>query len=125
METKHKPQQGTSLETVIIFTERMEELASFYQQALDLGPFQRSPRHMGQPVGAIYLGFDQVENVEEGTRAGVTLWFTVDDIQVTFDRLVAMGAEVRHPPTQKPWGGFLASLYDPDGNMLGLSQRQT
>jgi predicted enzyme related to lactoylglutathione lyase len=55
----------------------------------------------------------------------VTLWFTVDDIQATFDRLVALGARVRYPPSQKPWGGYLACVYDPDGNMLGLSQRQS
>lgn len=45
---------GAALETVIIFTERMEELASFYQEALELGPFERSPNHMGCRVGPVY-----------------------------------------------------------------------
>jgi hypothetical protein len=31
---------------------------------------------------------------------------------------------LRYPPTRKPWGALLASLYDPDGNMVGLAQRQ-
>jgi predicted enzyme related to lactoylglutathione lyase len=113
-----------ALETVIIFTERMELLAAFYQQALDLGPFERSPQHMGQAVGPIYLGFDQVDALEGEASPRVSLWFTVDDLQAAFDRLVALGAGVRYPPTQKPWGGHLASVYDPDGNLLGLSQRQ-
>jgi predicted enzyme related to lactoylglutathione lyase len=112
---------GTALETVIIFTSRMEELARFYQQALELGEFNLSPGHIGVQVGPTYLGFDQVDEATSG--AGVTVWFTVDDIQGTFQRLVEMGAEVRYPPSEKPWGGFLAALYDPDGNMLGLSQR--
>ena len=116
---------GTMLETVIIFTEHMEALAAFYQEALVLDSYERSPKHMGQRVGPVYLGFDQVDLVEGDSRAGVTLWFTVDDIQATFDRLVAMDARVRYAPTQKPWGGFLACVYDPDGNMLGLSQRQS
>lgn len=116
---------GASLETVIIFTERMEALAAFYQEALQLGPFERSPQHMGQQVGPCYLGFDQVDLVEGDARASVSLWFTVDDIQATFDRLLDLGAKVRYAPTQKPWGGYLACVYDPDGNMLGLSQRKT
>jgi predicted enzyme related to lactoylglutathione lyase len=115
---------STALETVIIFTGRMEELAAFYQESLQLGTFERSPQHMGLRVGPIYLGFDQVEEVGGDSRASVSLWFTVEDIQATYDRLVAMGGKVRYPPTQKPWGGFLACVYDPDGNMLGLSQRQ-
>ena len=123
MENTRKAESGTWLETAIIFTERMEELAAFYQEALQLGSFELSPAHMGQQVGPTYLGFDQVDKVEGGPRIGVTLWFTVDDLQATFDRLVAMGAGVRYPPTQKPWGAFLASVHDPDGNVLGLAQR--
>ena len=46
-------------------------------------------------------------------------------IHATFGRLVAQGAKVRYTPTQKPWGGFLASVYDPDGNLIGISQRQS
>ncbi len=115
---------GTSLDTAIIFTERMELLAAFYRDGLQLGSYQRSPQHMGQQVGSVYLGFDQVDSAEGDSRAGVTLWFTVDDVQAAYDRLVGLGAKVRYPPTHKPWGGFLACVFDPDGNMLGLSQRQ-
>jgi predicted enzyme related to lactoylglutathione lyase len=116
--------QPALLETVIIFTERMEEMAKFYQEALQLGPFDSSPSHLGQQVGHVYLGFDQIEGVGASSDAGVTLWFTVSDLQATFDRVVSMGARVRYPPTEKPWGARLASVYDPDGNLLGLSQRQ-
>lgn len=115
--------QETQLDTVIIFTERMEELARFYQEGLQLGPFESSPRHLGQSLGAVYLGFDQVEQVQGSPPAAITLWFTVEDIQSAFDRLVALGAKVNYPPTQKPWGALLAAVYDLDGNVLGLSQR--
>ena len=113
--------QGTALETVIIFTTNMENLAQFYQAAFDLGEYNLSPGHIGMQVGPVYLGFDQVDEKMGG--GGITLWFTVDDIQVTYDRLVSMGAKVRYPPSEKPWGGFLAAVYDPDENIIGLSQR--
>ena len=49
--------RGTLLETVIIFTAQMEELARFYCEALDIGPFEQSPDHMGCRLGDIYFGF--------------------------------------------------------------------
>ena len=121
MEEEQGTGLGTTLETAIIFTGRMEELARFYQEGLELGGFHRSPRHLGVQVGPVYLGFDQVEQVPGG--GCVTLWFTVDDLQGTYERLVLMGAGVVYPPSRKPWGAYLAAVYDPDGNMIGLSQR--
>jgi len=112
-----------SLDTVIIFTGRMQALADFYRDAFDLGDFNLSPGHMGLQVGPVYLGFDQVEVPETGSR--VTVWFTVDDIQENFERLCTLGARVRYPPTRKPWGALLAAVYDIDGNMIGLSQRES
>jgi len=118
-------EKEAALETVIIFTTQMEALAEFYEQALDIGPYESAPNHLGCQVGPVYFGFDQVEKNRKGYAPGsITVWFTVDDIQATFDRLVALGAEVRYPPTQKPWGALLASVEDPDGNILGLSQRR-
>ena len=114
---------GTQLETVIIFTAQMEQLALFYKQAFDLGDYQASPGHLGQQVGPIYLGFDQVDETTTGNPT-ITLWFTVDDIQATYERMLALGAQDRYPPTRKPWGAVLAAVYDPDSNMVGLSQRQ-
>lgn len=114
--------QGAALETVIIFTTRMETLGDFYQTGLGLGPFNHSPGHIGMDIGPVYLGFDQVEEAR-GT-GGATMWFTVDDLEATFERFVGLGATVRYGPTHKPWGAYLAALYDLDGNMFGLSQRE-
>ena len=125
MAAKNGDTLGSLLQTVIIFTERMEELAGFYRDVLDIGPLESSPNHLGVQLGAVYLGFDQVEEVEGQSPGGVTTWFTVDDLQTTFDRAVALGAKVRYPPTRKPWGALLAAVYDLDGNMLGLAQRES
>lgn len=114
---------SVQLETVIIFTSRMEQLANFYKEAFDLGEYSPSPGHLGQQVGPVYFGFDQVEEMTVESQS-VTLWFTVDDIQATYQHLIALGAQERYPPTEKPWGAVLAAVYDLDGNMVGLSQRQ-
>ena len=90
MDNAQETGPGVALETVIIFTERMEELAEFYQKALQLGPYEHSPKHMGQQVGPVYLGFDQLEEPAGSNRTGVTLWFTVENLHAAFGRLVAM-----------------------------------
>ena len=52
----------------------------------------------------------------------ISLWFEVADLTATFNHLVAMGATIRYPPVEKPWGARLAALFDPEGNIIGLAQ---
>jgi len=71
----------------------------------------------------LYLGFDLVEGLDEPSIGGGSLWFGVPDLDAYFAKLVDLGAEVRYPPEEKPFGDRLASVYDPDGNIIGLVQR--
>ncbi len=113
-----------SLDTVIIYTNQMEKLAKFYEEALQIGPYEELPGHKGKKVGSVYFGFDQVGDASGISPSRVTLWFTVDDINAAFDKLVSLGAKVRSSPTKKPWGAVIASVYDPDGNIVGLAHRK-
>lgn len=112
---------SADLDTAIVFTTRMRELAEFYAAGLELGDPQESPGHIGYQVGRVYLGFDQVES-PFASPAAVTLWFRVDDLDATFSRFVEMGAEVVYPVKDTPWGDRLAAIRDLDGNRIGLSQ---
>jgi predicted enzyme related to lactoylglutathione lyase len=111
------------LDTVIIFTQRMAELAEFYRRGLDYdGELQESPGHLGFPLeNGVYLGFDQTE--KEYEQGGVSLWFAVADLDAAFRRFVGAGASVRYARKELPTGDVLASLLDPDGNILGLVER--
>lgn len=112
----------TEIDTAIVYTEDVDALAAFYRAAFLLDPPEEfGPDHRGLRVGGTYLGFDRVEGASPGA---VSLWFRVDDLEATFDRIVALGAQVRYPPTEKPWGDVLAAVHDPDGNLLGLAQRR-
>ncbi len=53
-----------------------------------------------------------------GRYVGVSL--QVEDIHATHKTLVDRGVEFTTPPTKQPWGGVLAHLKDPDGNVLTL-----
>jgi predicted enzyme related to lactoylglutathione lyase len=111
------------LQTVIVQTSQMETMAEFYAHGFELGKAAATGGdHLGYPLPNLYFGFDQV--AESPPPSGVvSLWFEVDDIEATFKRFEASGARVSYPPTEKPWGAVLAALYDPDGNLFGISQR--
>ena len=114
-----------TIHTVIIQTARMEEMAEFYGQGLGLGePNATGDDHLGFPLQNVYFGFDQVEQAPDPSGV-ISLWFEVEDIETTFKVLEGSGAGVKYPPSKKPWGAVLAALYDPDGNVFGLTQRGT
>jgi predicted enzyme related to lactoylglutathione lyase len=111
------------LQTVIFQTSQMKVMADFYAHGLGLGESTATGGdHLGFPLPNLYFGFDQVDEAPEACGV-ISLWFEVDDIDATFKRFEDAGAEVSYPPTQKPWGAVLAALYDPDGNLFGISQR--
>ena len=113
---------NAAIDTAIVFTRRMQELADFYAAGLGLADPNHSPGHIGYQVGPVYLGFDQVER-ESSRESAVTLWFRVDDVDAVYGAFVASGAASVYPPVDKPWGDRLAAVLDPDGNRIGLSQR--
>ena len=111
------------LQTVIIQTGQLAEMADFYARGLELDPAAATGGdHLGFTLPNLYFGFDQVDDVPEPS-GGVSFWFEVEDIEASFKRFEVLGAKVKYPPTKKPWGAILAALYDPDGNLFGLSQR--
>jgi predicted enzyme related to lactoylglutathione lyase len=111
------------LQTVIIQTGQLAEMAHFYAHGLELGEAAATGGdHLGFPLPNLYFGFDQVDDVPEPSGV-VSLWFEVEDIEASFKRFEGLGARVKYPPTKKPWGAVLSALYDPDGNLFGLSQR--
>lgn len=48
--------------------------------------------------------------------------FTTDDLDATFERLRASGAEVLQEPMDQPWGPRDAAFRDPAGNLVRINQ---
>ena len=46
----------------------------------------------------------------------ICIAFTVDDVDMEFERLKSLGVEIIDPPTQRPWGAKNMKFKDPDGN---------
>ena len=112
------------IDTVIIQTTRLKELVKFYQEGFNLQPPKSfGDDHLGFQLPGVYLGFDLVSEVKGSQPGAVSLWFRVDELEASFNRLVSLGARIKYPPQEKPFGDTLAVVFDPDGNIVGLSQR--
>jgi catechol 2,3-dioxygenase-like lactoylglutathione lyase family enzyme len=61
---------------------------------------------------------DAGEEYLVGRFVGVSL--AVDDVEKRYETLRARGVQFLRPPEKMPWGGVLAHLRDPDGNVLTL-----
>jgi catechol 2,3-dioxygenase-like lactoylglutathione lyase family enzyme len=48
--------------------------------------------------------------------------FHTDDLDATFEKLRASGAEIVQEPTDQPWGTRDCALRDPSGNLVRIDQ---
>ncbi len=48
--------------------------------------------------------------------------FRTDDLDTTFERVRASGAEVLQEPASQPWGAKDCAVRDPSGNMVRIAQ---
>jgi predicted enzyme related to lactoylglutathione lyase len=76
-----------------------------YQHELGIVDARYRPDHRDQPGGAI-------------------VYWHVDDVQATVDRLVELGAKVHLPVIERGPGFVPASVVDPFGNILGVMYNQ-
>lgn len=63
------------------------------------------------------------ELLAKGLLRGVI--FTTDDVDATFERVSAAGAEVLQKPVDQPYGVRDCAFRDPAGNMLRFNQPRT
>ncbi len=116
---------GATMDTAIILTSNLQEMADFYRQGLELAEaVPAGPDHLGITMPNAYLGFDRVDDPPEASGV-LSLWFRVDDLEGAFERFKELGAGVKYGPTAKPWGDTLAAMYDLDGNLFGLALRES
>jgi predicted enzyme related to lactoylglutathione lyase len=109
------------LKTVIFPVKDLERTKAIFTALLGAAPDMDEPYYVsytaadGQHVGLNPRGH------EEGMAGPVGYWH-VDDIDASLAALVAAGAEGGQPVTQVGPGRRIATVTDPDGNVIGLLQ---
>jgi catechol 2,3-dioxygenase-like lactoylglutathione lyase family enzyme len=100
----------------------VERAADFYEHVLGLPLLFKYPGTAFFDANGTRLYLAKPTDPEfEGTA---TIYFRVDEVTATFDRLTAAGATVRSGPViahrDEGYDLWLAFIRDPDGNNIGL-----
>ena len=119
----------SGLAGVVIWTtaERYPAMRAFYVDTLDLAT--RSDRadfvsFVLSEADDVRLNLSVHREVEGAARdpLRIMLLLRVDDIHATAARLEAAAVRFTRPPEREPWGGWIATFPDPDGNIVQLLQ---
>lgn len=101
---------------VCLLTADVVRLADFYRELLGLGGYSSDPVHQFLIENGTALTVMKDDSPRTGQ--GVTLAFTVEDMDAAFERVQTLGAEIVEPPTKRPWVAVNLSFRDPDGNLV-------
>ncbi len=114
------------LSGVLVWTEAGSYAAmrAFYIEILGLTPRSDREHFVNFDWGAQRLTVSVHEGVSGAARDPLRLMINldVDDIHAVAARLSSNGVTFTRPPEQEPWGGWVATFHDPDGNTLQLLQ---
>jgi predicted enzyme related to lactoylglutathione lyase len=107
----------------------MKKSVAFYRDVLGLRVVDENPYWTSLDVGGVRVGLHWAEGKkipyvgrdEHGPHAGACLTLRVDDIRATVRELESRGVRVLGEVTDNPWGS-LATIEDPDGNVLKMMQ---
>lgn len=121
--TTQSPLRGVS--TISFYAADHESAKKWYAEFLGMEPYFNRPGYAEFRLGDYQheLGIIDSKYAPPGaknTPGGAIVYWHVDDLQATFDRLIRMGAQVYEPVTERGPGFVTAAVVDPFGNVLGI-----
>ncbi|WP_248927731.1 VOC family protein [Paenibacillus hamazuiensis] len=126
-----KQQTLRGFATINYWADNIGEAMAWYSELLGIAPYFERSGPDGQPVYAEFrLGDYQhelglIDRRFAPARAaagpgGAVMYWHVDDVEATFNKLKSMGAEEYEPIIHRGAGFITASVIDPFGNVLGI-----
>lgn len=107
--------QGIS--SVIYPVNDITKAKALFSRFLGIEPYVDSEYYVGFKIGDKDIGLDP-----NGHKAGMTVYYQVDDIKKSLQMLLDSGAEVLQEIKDIGGGGLNASVKDAEGNIIGLIQ---
>ncbi len=108
------------IRTIIYPVKDIAQAKALYSQLIGVQPHVDSPYYVGFQVGDQEIGLDP-----NGFNNGMTMpigYYHVDDIQQSLQALVDAGGQVQVDIRNVGGGRLIASVKDPDNNVIGLIQ---
>ena len=120
------------LTTISYYADDVVAATQWYSELLGIAPYFRRPE--GEAVVPQYvefrlgdyqheLGLIDGRYAPDGSAtgsAGAVIYWHVDDVTATLERLLSMGATAYQAPTDRGEGFITAAVVDPFGNILGI-----
>lgn len=103
---------------VCLLTSDVIRLSNFYKTLFEVDNGSNDPVHQFilSEETALTVYNDGAERKSNSHHNCIA--FTVDDVDIAFEKLKALGIEIVSPPTIRPWGAKNMSFLDPDGNLI-------
>jgi lactoylglutathione lyase len=110
----------------ILHTQDVERLAALYCDRLGFErgygfPDDGAAAFVVVMLGDLSLGLTQTQ--KRGDVGRVDLWLYTDDVDREVRRLHELGGKVVDEPADMEWGERMATVADPDGNLLHIGSR--
>ena len=112
---------------VNVFVSDFEKSLHFYTEQLGLEPIIQDKSFgyasfktegAGFAIAAVAPDADNADLVGRHTGIG----WGVENLQDTYQSLLAKGVRFSAPPQRQPWGGHMALMLDPDDNVFYLDE---
>ncbi len=108
------------IKTVLHPVSDLEKAKAVYSALLGQAPQTDGPYYVGFDVAGQHIGLLPGGGPQHLTSP-VAYWH-VPDIEATLKALTAAGATIKDPASDVGGGRLVATVSDPDGNVLGLTQ---
>lgn len=116
--------------SVRIITDRVDRLASFYEQVTGIPAERPAPvfAEIVMPSGTLAIGHSQTAQLFGADAAvaahnrSMIVEFRVTDVEAEYVRLKPLIEDWVQEPTTMPWGNRSILFRDPDGNLVNLFQ---
>ena len=118
----HAPSGLGPIMQILVPVSDVEKATEFYERVLELPLLYKYPGNAFFDADGVRLYLAQPSEPDFDGRASI--YFQVEDVSGTFERLVAAGAAVREEPEivhrDAAYDLWLAFVQDLDGNNIGL-----
>jgi predicted enzyme related to lactoylglutathione lyase len=120
--------QSPQLWYVNVFVSDLQRAVGFFRDTLGLpleftdekfGYASFSPKGVRMGVARVEAGAPESQRMI-GRHTGIG--FGVPDLDAAHRELAGKRVRFTMPPTKQPWGGYMATFADPDGNVFYLDQ---
>ena len=108
--------------SITFYVSDLQKTKRFYEETLGLEKKYEYSSYVGFECGGVEIGLVPKTKEQEVTAVSHSVEFLVDEVEKAYRELKNKGVKFIKEMHEEPWGGQQATLTDPDGNILHITQ---